>query len=70
MYDLLYIVIFQIVARETLTSEMRRGSARVNITITDENDNPPVFADTSYSLQITEGSPTGTILGTITVRTM
>ena len=70
MYDLLYIVIFQIVARETLTSEMRRGSARVDITITDENDNPPVFAETSYSLQITEGSLSGTTLGTITVRTM
>jgi len=41
------------------------ASTRVVITVTDENDNPPVFQQPIYHFNVTENSPTQHLIGTV-----
>ena len=44
----------------------RTESATATITITDENDNPPVFTNTPYSFNVDENVANDTIVDTVT----
>lgn len=39
------------------------SSVPLTVAILDENDNPPVFSPSSYSVRLPENSPTGTWIG-------
>ncbi|PAA73840.1 hypothetical protein BOX15_Mlig023527g6 [Macrostomum lignano] len=59
-------VTFQIVARETKTSEKFSSSATVQLQIVDANDNRPVFNQSGgYAFDIPENSPNGTTVGIV-----
>ncbi|CAH2074945.1 unnamed protein product, partial [Iphiclides podalirius] len=42
------------------------SSARVNVKLLDVNDNPPVFAESGYKLEVAEGAALGTLVGEVT----
>ena len=49
-------LLFQVVARETRTVELRSSTCTVILTIRDANDNTPVFNKTSYTHTIPENN--------------
>ncbi|XP_051834554.1 protocadherin beta-16-like [Antechinus flavipes] len=46
-------------------SPVRSGTAQVQITVVDINDNTPVFAKPQYEVQIPENSPVGSLIVTV-----
>ncbi|XP_061900041.1 protocadherin beta-16-like [Entelurus aequoreus] len=42
------------------------GTMLIHITVLDVNDNAPIFTQTTYKAAVTENSPTGTIVATVT----
>ena len=45
---------------------VRTGSVKVNITITDQNDNPPVFSEMEYNVTVQENSPVNSSILVVT----
>ena len=45
---------------------VRTGSVNVNITITDQNDNPPVFSEMEYNITVQENSPVNSSILVVT----
>lgn len=43
------------------------ASTTVSLTVTDVNDNPPIFDSSNYSFAVTENEPAGSYLGTLMV---
>lgn len=56
----------QVIATDQEKTEFRT-TATVTIQIKDTNDNSPKFLQNTYKLNVTENSPVGTELATITV---
>ena len=55
MFIIYHILLFQVVATETLADQTTRsGSAQVTVYVDNENDNDPMFAANEYSAQIQE----------------
>ncbi|XP_043845814.1 protocadherin beta-16-like [Dromiciops gliroides] len=49
-------------------SPMRSGTAQVRVTVVDVNDNPPLFVQSRYQVQILENSPIGSLVVTVYAR--
>ena len=64
---LLPVCLLQLIAREIKTTEGRSNHAYVTIDLTDVNDNRPVFAEPSYTADISETAAGGTPVIRITV---
>ena len=58
---------FQVVAEEHLTPKKNRNQAKVTVYIEDVNDNWPEFDVETYTVEIEENSPRGTVVTTLTV---
>ena len=46
-------------------SPTRTDTVRINVTILDTNDNPPVFGESNYAFPVPEDTEAGTVVGTI-----
>ena len=46
-------------------SPTRTDTVRINVTILDTNDNPPVFTESNYAFSVPEDTAAGTVVGTI-----
>lgn len=55
----------QIVAEETKTPQKLSSTATLTVTVTDANDNRPIFEHESYSFSVSETAPSGHLIGTI-----
>lgn len=58
----------QIVAEETETPQKLSSTATLTVTVTDANDNRPIFEHESYSFSVSETAPSGQLIGTITAK--
>lgn len=58
---------FQIIAREYLTRELRQSSALLQVRVQDMNDNWPSFNLSEYKATIPENSPLNTSVVTVQV---
>lgn len=58
----------QIVAEETETPQKLSSTATLTVTVTDANDNRPIFEHESYSFTVSETAPSGQLIGTITAK--
>ena len=67
MTYLTYHFLLQLIARETKTPEKRFNDAYVTIDLTDVNDNKPVFAQSSYTADVSETASQDTPVILITV---
>lgn len=47
------------------TALVSKTQFHLTVTVTDVNDNSPVFSQTLYSFNVTEGVPQGTLVGTV-----
>ena len=47
------------------SSDRLVGVAKVEVTINDVNDNPPIFSDASYAFQLVESAGVGTTIGLV-----
>ena len=54
------------VARESDTKERRSSTATVQVTVRDENDNPPVFEQERYTVSVDEDAANDTRVATVT----
>uniref|UniRef100_T1IV10 Uncharacterized protein n=1 Tax=Strigamia maritima TaxID=126957 RepID=T1IV10_STRMM len=59
--------VFLVVAIETAVEQPLSSMSVVTVTITDVNDNFPVFEQNSYTSKITENSPVGTFVAKVNV---
>ena len=66
-YTLSPCCLLQLIAREIKTTEGRSNHAYVTIDLTDVNDNKPVFAESSYTADVSETAAGGTPVIRITV---
>jgi hypothetical protein len=53
------------VAKETQTSEQRETNATVVVSVTDVNDNAPLFAQSTYEVSVGESSTFPVPVGTV-----
>ncbi|GFN75003.1 fat cadherin [Plakobranchus ocellatus] len=53
-------------AQDSGTSSMLASTVTVNITITDVNDNTPVFVPETYTVRVREDLPVGAVISTLT----
>ena len=60
-------LLFQIIAREYLSTERREGRADVTVHIEDINDNSPVFLRSYYQASISENPGINTLVTTVEV---
>lgn len=61
--------IFQkIIAEETDTVRKLSSTATLTVTVTDANDNRPIFEQESYSFSVSETAPSNHLIGTITAK--
>ena len=51
-----------VISAQDQGEEPRSGTATLNITITDENDNPPVFDPSTFNAKVNETDPVGTFV--------
>lgn len=58
------VYVFEVVAEDGGSPPMR-SSVPVNITVTDANDNAPIFSQASYMSNITENVPVGTLVSSV-----
>lgn len=58
----------QIIAEETETPQRLSSTATLTVTVTDANDNRPVFEHDTYSFTVSETAPSDHLIGTITAR--
>ena len=56
--------VFEIIAEDGGSPPMR-SSVPVNITVTDVNDNAPIFSQVSYMSNVTENVPVGTLVSSV-----
>lgn len=59
---------FQIIAEETETVRKLSSTATLTVTVTDANDNRPIFEQESYSFSVSETAPPNHLIGTITAK--
>jgi hypothetical protein len=55
------------VAKETRTSEERKMNATVVISVTDVNDNAPIFSQTIYEANVAESPTFPVLVGTVSL---
>lgn len=58
----------KIIAEETETVQKLSSTATLTVTVTDANDNRPVFEHESYSFSVSETAPPNHLIGTITAK--
>lgn len=60
--------LIQIIAEETETIEKLSSTATLTVSITDANDNRPIFDQESYSISVSETAHAGQLIATITAK--
>lgn len=58
----------QIIAEETETLQKLSSTATLTVTVTDANDNRPIFEHESYSFSVSETASANHLIGTITAK--
>lgn len=58
----------QIIAEETETAQKLSSTATLTVTVTDANDNRPMFEQESYSFAVSETAPPNQLIGVITAK--
>ena len=65
--DIKRIVLFQVLAKETISTEKFTGNASVTIYLNNVNDNPPIFNQSVYNFNVYENTEIGKVVGVVRV---
>lgn len=68
MNECKFFLLLKIIAEETETTQKLSSTATLTVTVTDANDNRPIFEQESYSFTVSETAAPNHLIGTITAK--